>query len=773
MEDPDPRPIQIQTWQTQSPENNTIALRLIPSDVAKLPGQSFAHTSPTTREGAGPAVTQTSTSAHDILPGEPLSELNLHRLDGRNENYELYSSDNETSNMVHSPGESLREDSNPEPATPKNPRGVRYAPSASSPSNQKPSRQDSAYFSSWGPQGDGSSDGDSDIKEQQLKARERVVILRRKVLKTRQIKRKKRDSLRQLRERVRASLDRLTQKLNELVALDKFPDEIIPYYDELRAAQDQLGPAEHEYERLENRLDNEEEDLEEEEEHYYELHRYNKAAFDDSNQGSRIEQTISPAMKPYDTPNTEIQTLHLENTLLQDYLSMVDEALAIGKELQNLEDDYIHVSDDANLRRRNGFPLFATMTTFLSEYPKSRAEILENLYRAEDELLDLREECLKQGVFAKNEYPYEPRDALRDDLMEAVDEALERSPLRVAARHVKHIEIPKEGSNKKDYVNNWLLQWVQDSTVDMMMLRTFIYVACPGISDTPHKTLVEIGDDKWTDCSLANWFTDNAGKFADFNYNASRLDAIAGATNKLNIGSTNWSLSTGSSLNVGLDYDRSVDPVIMGSEAASYVTQKGDLDAAPTKPDTGNGDATPTVPDENKALVNETERSESNSLLPTPEHVPTSPTIQALSVASLSPTISYGSEPPPTHADESLHLLTPNTSISTSRRPSLRSNPNSFSTTMIHSLRSARSSIGTIEPIISKPAIPPLTHAESFQAPASKSAFLNAPPSSISRSSSLSSPKKPARQLARRSFDLMTEKFSLHSIGKSASFTND
>ncbi|KAL5322335.1 hypothetical protein ACEPPN_010308 [Leptodophora sp. 'Broadleaf-Isolate-01'] len=767
MEDPDPRPIQ---RRGKHRSQRTTPIHSIPSDVAKLPGQSFAHTSQTTREEAGPAVIQKSTSAHDTLPGEPLSELNLHRLDGRNENYELYSSDNETSDMVRSPGGSLREDSNPEVAPQARPRGVTYAPSASNPpSNQKPSRQDSAYFSTRGPHGDGSSDGDSEIKEQQLKARERVVILRRKVLKTRQIKRKKRDNLRQLRERVRVTLDRLTQKINELVALDKFPNELIPYYDELRAAQDQLGPAEHEYERLENRLDNEEEDLEEEEEHYYELYRYNKAAFDVSNQGSRIEQTISPATKPYDAPNTEIQTLDLENTLLQDYLSMVDEALAIRKELQNLEDDYVHVSEDANIRTRNGFPLFATMATFLSDYPKSRAEILENLYRAEDELLDLREECLKQGVFNKNEYLYEPRDALRDDLMEAVEEVLERSPLRVAARHVKHPEIAKEGSNKKDYVNNWLLQWVQDSTVDMMMLRTFIYIACPGISDTPHKTLVEIGDDKWTEYSLANWFTDTAGKFADFNYNASRLDAIAG-------GSTDWSLSTGSSLNVGLDYDRSADPVIMGSEAASYATQKENLNTTPTKQGTGNGDTTPTVRDVNKILVHETERSDSKSLLPTPKLEPTSPTIQALSVASLSPTISCGSEPPPTRTDESLHLLTPNTSISTSRRPSLRSNPNSFSTSTMPSLRSARASISTIstiEPITSNPATSPLPNQEKFEAPAFKSAFLNAPPSSISRSSSLSSPKKPARQLARRSFDLVTEKFSLHSIGKSASFTND
>ncbi|KAH7348836.1 hypothetical protein BKA65DRAFT_501543 [Rhexocercosporidium sp. MPI-PUGE-AT-0058] len=760
-----------ETWQDQPPGTSTI--HLIPCDIAKLPGQSCAHTSQTTREGAGPAEILESTSARDIHPGQPLSESNLHRLDDRNENYELCSSENETSNMVFSPEGSLRESSDAEVSPQTKPRGVTYAPSASSPpAKQKPFRQDSAYFSTRGPCGDSPSESDSDIEEQQLRARERVVILRRKVLKTRQVKRKKRDSLRQLRERVRVILDRLTQKINELVALNKIPEEITPYYDELRAAQDELGPAEDEYERLENRLDNEEEDLEEEEQRYYELYQYSKAAFDVSIQGSRIEQTISPTTKPYDVSNAEIQTLDLENTLLQDYLSMIDEALAIRKELQNLEDDYILVSEDANIRRRNGFLLFATMTTFLSEYPKSRAEILENLYRAEDQLLDLREECLKQGVFGRNEYPYEPRDALRDDLMEAVEEALERSPLRVAAQQLKHPKTMKEGSSKKDYVNSWLLQWVQDSTVDMMMLRTFIYIACPELSHTPQKTLVELGDDKWTNYSLANWFTDAAGDLADFNYNASRLDNIAGATNKLNLGSTDWSLSTGSSLNVGLDYDRLADPIIMGSEAASYTTQKLDLDTTPTKPSPYNGGATPTRRDLDNTLVDESNLSENHSTPPTSISEPTSPSIQAPFVVSLSPTMSYGYAPPP-HTTDPLHLLIPNTSNSTSRRSSLRSNAVSFSTSTVPSLRSARTSIDIIEPVTAKLPISPSHKPESFEPRTSKSAFLNTPPSAISRSSSLTTSNRPAHHLARRSFELMTEKFSLHSMGKSASFTND
>ncbi|PVH81154.1 hypothetical protein DL98DRAFT_587613 [Cadophora sp. DSE1049] len=774
---------QIETWQEHRPQISGTLLSH--SNISGFFGQSFPQTSHVDREGAGCAVVRKSASNFDLLPGDPLSETNLRRRELRNEDHEShehYSTEHETPAMVESPAGSFRDHSGHNSSPRSRPRGVTYTSSTSSPgSHHDPLRQDSAYFSTRGPHGDDSSDSDSDIREQQLRARERVVILRRRVLKTRQIKRKNRDSLGQLREKTRSALDKLTQKINELVAFNKIQEEIGLYYEEFRAAQDELGPAEHEYERLENRLENEEQDLEEEEEHYYELYRYKKY-FDASNQGSRVEQTISPPTKPFDHPSKAIQTLDLNSNLLQEYFSKIDEALALRKELQNLEDDYYRVSEDANLRRRNGFPLFATMSTFLSDYPTSRAEILDNLYRAEENIFDLRDECIKQGVFTRDEHRYEPRDALRDELLDAVDEALERSPLRVAAQHVKHPEqIKQEIANKRDYVNRWLLEWVQESTVDMMMLRTLIYIKCPSISETPHKTLVEIGDDRWTEYSLSNWYTDDAGNLADQFYNASRFDAIAGETNVLNIGSTRWSLSSDSlrsSLHVAPNYDPSLDIDLMGSEPASNATQTGGLDTTPTKPKSGDGEHTPTMLDINDTSPQRQGNSDTSSVSPTTVPESTAIAVQSPSMARLHPIISYGPHPPP-RIDEPEHILSPNTSTTTSRRPSLKSNTNSF-TSLAPSERSARTSFDTIEPptlknpISPKSPPPPLPKPETVEAPSSRSRFLDAPKTSLSRSSSLKAPKRPTHHLSRRSLDYLITQSALHpAMRKSASFTRE
>ncbi|KAK0118623.1 hypothetical protein ONS95_007507 [Cadophora gregata] len=775
---------QIETWQEDRPQiSGTL---LAQSSTSELHGQSFPKTSHIARKAAVGAAAQKPASDPDIFPRQPLSESYLCRQEFRNENresHEHYSMEAETPAMIESPGGSLREhsDRNSTPRT--RSRGVTYTSSTSSPGfHHDPFQQDSAHVSTGGPQDQDSSDDDSDTREQQLRARERVVILRRRVLKTRQIRRKSRDSLGQLRERTRSALDKLTQKINELAALNRLQEGIGLYYEEFCAAQDELGPAEHEYESLENRLENEEQDLEEEEEQYYELYRYKKY-FEASHQGSRVERAVSSSTKLDDKPNNTNQILIINSNLLQEYFSKIDEALALRRELQNLEDDYYRVSEDANLRRRNGFPLFATMSSFLADYPTSRAEILDSLYQAEENIFDLRDECIKQGVFSRDEHRYEPRDALRDELLDAVDEALERSPLRVAAQHVKHPEeIKQEISNKRDYVNKWLLEWVQESTVDMMMLRTFIYIKCPGISETPHKTLVEMGDDKWTEYSLKNWYTDEAGNLADHFYNASRFDAIAGDTNVLNIGSTRWSQSSDSlrsSLHVAPNYDPSIDLDFMESDPASVATQSGGFDTTPTKPKYGDGANTPTTLDINETSPEIGENSDDSPISPTTVPELTNTTAQSPSVSRLPPMISYGSNPPPPRIDEPEHTLSPNTSITTSRAPSLTSNTNSF-TSLAPSERSARTSFDATESPASKPLLSPQTYhtqpskPETSETPPSKSRFLEAPKNTLSRSSSLKAPKRPTHHLSRRSLDYLTTQLTLHpALRKSASFTRE
>lgn len=776
---------QIETWQEDQPQTSgNLPSR---SKIPEFYGQSFPQTRHRDREGVAHTHVQKFASDLDLSHGDPPSETNLYRRPHPNECHESHKhsfTELDAPGMVESSPGSSPEQSDHHSSPRSRPRGVRYTSSTSSPrSHHDPERQDSAYFSTRGPPRDHFSDDDSDNREERLSARERVVVLRRKVLKTRQIKRKDRENLGQLRERTRSALDKLTQKINKLVALNDYRENIGLYYEEFRAASDALGPAEHEYERLENRLENEEQDLEEQEEHYYELCKY----FDIVNQVSEVEQTLSPATTPYDPPNKTVQALDLNRNLMQEYFLKINEALTLRKELQNLEDDYYRVSKDANLRRRNGFPLFATMSTFLSDYPTSRADILDKLYRAEESIFDLRDECIKQGVFARDEHRYEPRDALRDELQDAVEEARERSPLRVAAQHAKHpAHIKQEIANKRDFVNRWLLEWVQESTVDMMMLRTLIYIKCPGISETPHKTLVEIGDDRWSEYSLNNWYTDGAGKLADRYYNESRFDAIAGDTNVhtnvLDIGGTRSSLfsdSLRSSMHVAPNYDPSIDMDLVESDPTSNSTDHGGLDATPTKPRSGDGGNTPTM----LAFYDTSSQSQgkcdtspisSNTL---PEPIDTAN--QSLPTARLPPIICYEAHPTAPSIDEPDRILSHITSISSSRRPSLKSRTSSV-TSLAPSSRSPGESFNGIKPNTSKhplsptSLLPTLSNLKMAEAPPSRSRFLDAPTASISRSSSLKAPRRPTHHLSRRSLDYLTTQMKLHpTMRKGASFTRD
>jgi hypothetical protein len=442
------------------------------------------------------------------------------------------------------------------------------APTARNPtSDEKPLRQDSAYFSSRGIQ-DSGSEVDVEIQARQIRARERIVILRGRVLRTRNIRRERREVLRELREEVREALDKLTRKVNELVALGRLQEEIGPFYDRLRIAQDQLGPAEDAYDRLESRLDDEEQELEQEEDHFY---RHNDILRLDVSE-SKLDDVLSPLVEPYNPSESEVQSLSLENSLLQEFLAKVEEANRLKEDVDELEVDYLRRSGDASFRKRHGISLSSETATFLAEYPDLHAELVENLRDVEDTIFDLRDDCIHQGLFTDSEHVYEPRDALYEELMDSVDEAKDRSPLHVAAHHVMYPEHAPDFGDKKDYINNWLLQRVQQSPIDEWMLKEWIYSEYPDTQDKPKV----LDDDKWSELAVQNWDNDHAGEFANKNYNASRLDAITGETGRLDATSTGRSgiSDSLSSLDVALDDDGQADVVIMGSESGSYATQR-------------------------------------------------------------------------------------------------------------------------------------------------------------------------------------------------------
>jgi hypothetical protein len=461
---------------------------------------------------------------------------------------------NEFNTMPEPPARKEQETSN-SPRTPKSRR--RGFNSISSATDKKASRQESAF----------SSVVDGEIQSKKIKVRDQIATRRRRVLQMRQLRRRRRDEVYQLREDVRGTLDILTRKINELVAVGKVSDDVRLLYEKLRVAQDKLGPAEEAYDNLERRLDWEEEDLDQEEESFYQLNdQFSLPVLE-----SKIEQLSSPLVNPPEPLEAEIRNVKLNDDPVQEYLDTVEKAYRLREDLDDLEDEYCKVIETIEVRKRHGIEQSEQSTNFLKDYPQSRKDIAHNLQEAEQKLDALRKLCLQQSLFADSEYKYHPHD-IRDDISDFLEEIQDRYPLHVAARHSNFPKYANDFSDKREYVNIWLLGWVQESPVDVLSLREWVYVLYP---EGPNKAK-ELDGDRWLDLALENWNKDSMGVLTSEFYNASRLDAIAGETSRFHFTNTGHSGVSSSlrSLDVILDYGGDVERSIMGSETGSYATQK-------------------------------------------------------------------------------------------------------------------------------------------------------------------------------------------------------
>jgi hypothetical protein len=456
-----------------------------------------------------------------------------------------------------------------------------FSPPKSPSLENQPNRQDTSYYSINDAQ-DKNSELDADTQARQVRARERLEILRARVFRTRRLIKDRRDNLRQLRSNVRDAAAKLTRQIDEALALQdvKALESFAPYYQQLRIAQDELGPKEEEYDAFERRLDDQEQDLEQEEDYFY---RHNKAP-SNAISDAELDEVLSPLLKPYQPPENEFQSFNLENELVKEYLEKVGEAKYLKEQLDELDDDYYRLSKDASFRNRHNIPISLETTTFLENFTETHKETLHKLHDVEDDLFDLRDRCLDKNLFAETDYVYEERDALYEEVMDSVDEARDRSPLVIAARHINYHEPDTNFDDKREYVNNWLLQWVQDSAIESARLRAYIYFEYPD-------TGKQLRDDKWPELALRNWDKDEAGVDATESFNASKMDTIAGNTGKHvpstarrtgfldSLGSFGSSLS----LHVDLDAEGRTEAEFMGSETGSYATQREVSERTPTK----------------------------------------------------------------------------------------------------------------------------------------------------------------------------------------------
>ncbi|KAF8859033.1 hypothetical protein BDZ45DRAFT_371814 [Acephala macrosclerotiorum] len=572
---------------------------------------------------SGPAVSHGPKQSS----AEPVSEFKLQLLDVGDRNHDFILERNEAIAMLESPTGSSQRPHTAEGKTGNRHREVTYAASVVGNTNRdgRPPRQDSAYYSSRGFEDDG-SEIDFDAQARQLRARERIIIRRERLRRTRRSFRICRKRVQRLRDNVRDAVDKLTRTINELRALNlEIGENIDPYYDKLRIAQDELGPAEDEYDSLERRLVDEEDELEEEEDHFY--HRND--LFNISVPENKIEAKLSPITEPSQTAGSDPTDFVLEDSLVREYLDKVEEAERLKEEVEELENEYLKATEDAAFRQRHAVRLSEETSKLLLDYPSLHAEALGDLRDAEDALFDTRDLCIEQGLFTESEYVYEPRDALCDEVMDTVYEARDRSPIRLAVYRLHYNDKDVDFADKRDYVNKWLLEWVEESSVGSLLLRAFIYLEFPDNTD-------ELGDEKWSELAVENWDKDQAGNSANKNNRESRLDTIAGITPgvtlKKHATSTARSGVSSGSQDVLPDEEARIEPLNTPSESASHETQQAGSPITPKRksasgtnepitPMSLNTDSTPTAVYQVPAQdVNHPELA-LETALPTQEHL--------------------------------------------------------------------------------------------------------------------------------------------------------
>ncbi|EPE31682.1 hypothetical protein GLAREA_12438 [Glarea lozoyensis ATCC 20868] len=433
--------------------------------------------------------------------------------------------------------------------------------------NKTPPRQDSSYFSNQEHSDDDNSMAGSNLGVRRMRNRHEISLLRDKVQRTRRMVRGRRDKLSVLRENFRDAADVLMRRVNRTVAFGSIEKELGPDLEQLRKAQDALGLAENEYDDFERQLEQEERQLENEE-----IFFYDARSSSPSESGMDVESSLGQYV-PRETespfPNSDDE--ESEHDPVQEYLRKMAEAHYTREDLDALEEDAYRFSTDVEFRDKHDVWLPEEATSFLSDYPKRHVEIESSLQKVEAELFALRTLCIKDGLFAEDEHVYQPHDALLEDVWDSIYDAEDRSPLRLASSQVLLKEKEINYEDKRIFVNHWILKWVQDSTYECLLLKSWIFSTC----------LERLGSDEglehnWARLALENWDLDEAGSHADVFNSASMLDVIAGETRRINasIGISDFSGSSWRSSDIDLDDNPKLQQPPASSENGSFHTKE-------------------------------------------------------------------------------------------------------------------------------------------------------------------------------------------------------
>ena len=300
------------------------------------------------------------------------------------------------------------------------------------------------------------------------------------------------------------------------------------WHEKLRRAKDELGSAEWGIEGLFHKLNFEEGELEEEEERFY--------SRDGAGVGSPVidEVVLDRSISPVDEEDRSGRSsddgkIDQDDELVVRFLERKGHAEQLKEQLDEMESRYYDLKEEQAFRTRHDLPFAEEKRTFIENFVQLHRAIIDQLEPVEEEVHNLRQQCISEGRFTALDHAYESHDALVEEIWGLIDDIRDRSPMRAAVdKHPGLLLRKADCKNKRDFINTWLWGWLQDNAVERWKFKEHIVEQCPASTavDRDKERSLDDDEEEWSELALRLWYQDAAGDAMDEAQPLSTMDAL-------------------------------------------------------------------------------------------------------------------------------------------------------------------------------------------------------------------------------------------------------
>jgi hypothetical protein len=270
-------------------------------------------------------------------------------------------------------------------------------------------------------------------------------------------------------------------------------------------ARDEYGPLEDDCTTLEDQLSGQELRLARIEEDFYNRPKASPISHPDDSVNPAF-RSVSPESKSYFNGLEDMDT----HPLVSKFLSRLGDLDLLRERHEDLVDDSEALEKERDSRSRFQLPLDSEDQDWLDNARKSEEKLLEEIHTAEADVAVIRNQCLEMGLVDENDEPndFESQEQVSFKGEEDVNSQDQTSgyvkyPLLLPHPGAKREELagydlkPDEKSdNTTTRINDWLLQQLRSSALDVLLLAS-TYEGKGG----------EIND-RWQFSVLSFWYKD-------------------------------------------------------------------------------------------------------------------------------------------------------------------------------------------------------------------------------------------------------------------------